>query len=509
MRHRILFLALATVGALLTLGSCALPTASSSNTPASTNGNSGTAVWAKSVVSGAAQTVWNATTVDSSGNLYAAGQIRGSGTYDLGNGVTAAGPTTGYSVILVKYSPSGVAQWARVQASGTTGGNGEFKALTVDSSHNLYAAGVIWDGTYDFGNGVTVTGVATNTNHVLVKYDSTGTAQWARTLVATPSVTNAGSSFFGVTTDGSGDVYASGWIQGQKAYDFGGVTATGYNSSFNAVLVKYSASGTAQWASTVSGSGESAFYAVAKDSSGRIYTAGYAYVSNGVPLDFGNSVTTPGVNYVYCPILVQYNSSGAAQSVQTLTQGDGDFYWNAIAIDGSDNVFVAGEVYINSTNDFGNGVVAAGSSSTGANAILAKYNASGTPQWARTTSTGSADSLLNGLATDTLGNVYAAGYVTGSEIYTFGTGVSVTPPYAGGKNLVVVKYSGSGTAQWARSVASSAQESTFQGLAMGPSNSLYAAGTITGAGTFGFGSGVTASGPATGTKSNLLLVKYQ
>jgi hypothetical protein len=86
----------------------------------------------------------------------------------------------------------------------------------------------------NYGNDVTVTG----SGAVLVKYDSSGTAQWARSVSADTGT----SSFSSVATDGPGNVYAVGSQSGTGTFDYGnGITATGtYSGGNNAVLVKYS-----------------------------------------------------------------------------------------------------------------------------------------------------------------------------------------------------------------------------------------------------------------------------
>ena len=55
----------------------------------------------------------------SDGSVYAAGCIDGTGTYNFGNSVTAAGTYSGYNIVLVKYNSSGVAQWARTVTAGS------------------------------------------------------------------------------------------------------------------------------------------------------------------------------------------------------------------------------------------------------------------------------------------------------------------------------------------------------------------------------------------------------
>ena len=111
----------------------------------------------------------------------------------------------------------------------------------LDSSDNVFAAGEIGAGTYDFGNGATVASAQGNGNHVaLVKYNASGSTQWARSSVNDPSIQI---TFASVTVDATDSVYAAGFVAGTGVVDFGNnVTATGTevpNPGCIALLVKY------------------------------------------------------------------------------------------------------------------------------------------------------------------------------------------------------------------------------------------------------------------------------
>ncbi len=145
------------------------------------------------------------------------------------------------------------------------------------------------------------TGTSGSENVLLVKYNSTGQAQWAQTLTAG----NAYTEFTGVAVDSSGNVFASGLTQSAAAYGFGnGVTATGSSATDNVLLVKYDSSGNAQWAQTlISGTDDAAFSGVAVDPSGNVYAAGD--VSNAGIDGFGNGVTVSSIGSTNV-LLVRY-----------------------------------------------------------------------------------------------------------------------------------------------------------------------------------------------------------
>jgi hypothetical protein len=338
--------------------------------------SSGTAQWARSVVVGPAASSFNSVAVDSAGNVYAAGSQTDTGTFDYGNGVTAAGTSSVGNILLVKYDSSGMAQWAK-SVSGPTGSlySSLFYSVTIGGSDSVYAAGYQpGTGTCDYGNGVTAAGTSSAGNILLVKYDSSGTAQWARSV----SGATGSSEFRSVATDSADNVYAAGYQYGTGTFDYGnGVTVAGSFSNKNIVLVKYSPSGTAQWARSVLSAPESSdCYSVAIDGTDNVYAA-----------------------------VSQLNSTGT-------------------------------ETY---TYNYGNGVVAGTYSGSSSNAVLVKYSSSGTAQWARSVLTGTSSRFLS-VATSGVGNVYAAGYQRGTETYNYGNGITVTGT-SSNDNIVLVKYS--------------------------------------------------------------------
>jgi uncharacterized delta-60 repeat protein len=274
-----------------------------------------------------------AVAVDSAGNIYCAGF-----TWSFGAG--------NYDALLLKYNSSGTLQWAK-----TWGGSGNdfLYAVAVDSAGNIYCAGR----TYSFGAGYD--------DALLLKYDSSGALQWAKTWGGSSNDT-----LYGVAVDSAGNIYCAGWT-----YSFG----AGEN---DALLLKYNSSGALQWAKTWGGSNYDYLYAVAVDSSGNIYCAGYTY-------SFGAGGSDA--------LLLKYNSSGTLQWATTWGGGNYDYLWE-VAVDSGGNIYCAGY-----TDSFGAG---------SGDALLLKYDSSGALQWAKTWDGGSDDHLF-AVAVDSTGNLYLVG----------------------------------------------------------------------------------------------------
>jgi len=334
--------------------------------------SNGVAQWAQTVAAGSNVSSFSSVSVASDGSVYAAGNIYGTGTYNFGNGVTAAGPTNGPNIVLVKYSSTGLAQWARTVAGSN---ESSFNGVSVASDGlSVYAAGYIaGTGTYDFGNNVISAGTYTNGGSVvLVKYDSSsGLAQWAQTVTAGPG----DSLFTSVSTVASdGSVYAAGYIQGTGTYNFGTSipTITGTSDSINMVLVKYNSSGVAQWAQTVTAGSTSSenLFGVSAASDGSVYAAGY--IDGSDTFNFGNSVTTAGAYSGENVVLVKYDSSGVASWAQTVTTGTGASFFTSVSVASSGYVYAAGDIEGTGTYNFGNSKTAAGTY-MGGNMVLVGY----------------------------------------------------------------------------------------------------------------------------------------
>jgi hypothetical protein len=457
------------------------------------------ALWVRSVVSSSDGSYFKGVSVDSSGNIYAAGGQSGTGSFSYGTGVSAAGPySSNLNAVVVKYNNLGEAQWAAVPTAG--GSASFFYSTAVDSSGNIFAVGIQdGTGTFTYGTGVNATASYIGDNAVIVKYNASGIAQWARTVSAGSNI----STLQSVAVDASGNAYAVGYQVGNGVYTYGtGVSASGPSLSYNIVIVKYNSSGTAVWAKSIETGPESTrFNGLALDASGNIYAVGYQTGTQWVAYApyVGAGGTSPGYNV----LLVKYNPSGIAQWARTLTGGTSTAQYYTVAVDGSGNIYAGGTQDGTGTYSYGTGVSATGVYSS-SNDILVKYNSAGTAQWATTPSTAPGLSQFSSLAVDPAGNVYAAGFQGGGE-FTYGTGVAATGPNST-RNVALVKYSPAGTARWAKTAITGSSFSVFWSVAIDGAGDLVAAGWQRGTSLFTYGSGVSAAGSFTG--ENPVLVKY-
>jgi hypothetical protein len=333
---------------------------------------------------------------------------------------------------------------------------------------------------------------------------NSGTSSILARFADTVLIGSDNSSFSSVAVAGDGSVYAAGLITGTGIYNFGNfVAAIGTFSGQNIILVKYNASGVAQWAqTTLLGPSASSFSSVAVAPDGSIYAAGI--ISGTGVYNFGNAVTAIGTFSGQNIILVKYNANGLAQWAKTVTLGPDVSSFSSIAVADDGSVYAAGLITGTGIYNFGNTITATGTFS-GQNIILVKYNASGTTLWAQTIIAGINASNLSSVAVATDGSVYVSGIISGTGLYNFGKAVTAAGTFSG-QNIILVKYNSSGLAQWAKTVTLGPDNSSFSSVAVAGDGSVYAAGLITGTGLYNFGNAVTATGTFSG--QNILLAKY-
>jgi len=156
--------------------------------------------------------------------------------------------------------------------------------VTTDSSGNIYVTG----STYGHLDGNTNSG---KSDIFLVKYNSSGTKQWTKQLG-----TSKNDEGKGVTTDSSGNIYVSGYTEG----NLDGNTNSGQGDIF---LVKYNSSGTKQWTKQLGSSSDEFGLGVKTDSSGNIYVSGHTYG------DLDGNTSSGGIDI----FLVKYNSTDTKQ----------------------------------------------------------------------------------------------------------------------------------------------------------------------------------------------------
>jgi hypothetical protein len=389
----------------------------------------GVAQWVRVISGGSGPDSTMAVKVDSSNNVYIVGQYSSTSGITIATGVTLSSTagTTG-SAFLIKYDSNGVPQFAKtINGVDVESAN----CLAIDSQGSIYLGGHYTNPSANpniaLGNNITLP-VSQNSGQdgFLVKYNSAGTTQWAKTIYGSGVDT-----INGIAIDSLDNVIICGSYASSTTVELGNLKTLGATNggSTDGYLVKYDSAGTAQWANKFGISAGDFATSVATDSLNNIYIG--CQTSGSGEIDFGNGKKRWSPNSAD-GVLVKYNSSGLAQWVKAYSTNDFDSV-NSVITDSTGNVYITGTI---------------GSASAKA-AFFRKLDTNGNEIWAHTIN-GTHDDRGFSIAVNLLGHVYITGLyrstapVTIKDIDTSGVAVdslNVLPTSGTLNYMFLVKYS--------------------------------------------------------------------
>lgn len=424
---------------------------------------------------------------DQNGFVYIAGTFN-STTITFGSTtLTNTGGSSNRDIFIVKYDSLGNVMWAK-KAGGS--GDDEVSSIYADKNGFVYITGDFAGTGISFG-GINLTGYTSSQNYYVAKYNKNGNAVWANTALAYDYT-----DVMGVTADTIGNVFVTGLYKG-SIMNF--ICDTLYNShqppylsgppTSDIFIVKYNSAGTAIWAKTAGIIGNDYGVAVVTDNIGNAYITGEA----GYGTHFG-SLSSSGC----CTFTVKYSGNGNAVWVMW---GVGGSEPKSIALDGNNNVFITGS-FSGSKLQFSSGTTLNNSAfiSGSTNMFIAKYDSSGTFQWANGTNAIDFE-YGNSVAIDANGNAFVTGTFVTSPT-NIGAGISLTS--LGGQDAFVIKYNSLGTAIWAKDFGGISDDES-NGISIDASGKKYVTGTFYSNAIY-FGSDSLTSSIATGT-SNVFTAK--
>ncbi len=354
-----------------TTGSLGGPNAGSTDAFVSKYNASGTLLWTEQL----GTSEWDfsyGVSADGLGNVYISGETTG----------ILGGPNAGgWDAFASKYDASGTLLWTEQLGTSSNDSSG---GVSADGLGNVYISG----NTYGSLGGSN----AGRADAFVSKYDASGTLLW------TEQGTSSTDRSTGVSADGLGNVYISGYTQG---------SLEGPNAGdWDAFVSKYDDAGTLLWTEQLGTSSEDQSWDVSADGLGNVYITGHTEGSLGGP-NAGNIDA----------FVSKYDASGTLLWSEQLGTSSRDFSYG-VSADGLGNVYISG-----TTGNFPGGAGAD-------DAFVSKYDASGTLLWTEQLGTNS-DDISWGVSADGLGNVYFSGWTKGS----------LGGPSAGGRDAFVGKIS--------------------------------------------------------------------
>ncbi len=410
--------------------------------------------------------VWNKTSNTGNGSSATAVSVAKNGDIivvgDFSSGSLSFGGDTLYgfngSVFLVRFDASGNLVWFRQTGLGSC----NLKAMTLDASGNIAITGSFTAPTLRFG---TTTLTLSGTKDVfLAKFDSLGSPLWAKSAAS-----SGGAEGTGICADASGNIGITGNFT--DAVTFGSNNLTRMPGSLIDVFtVKYSPSGAVLWAKS---SGSPLIYdhaaGICADPSGNFFITGDFQGQMG--FGGGVSITTSTEIAVF---LAKYNASGAIQWARKLGGTGGESDGAGVAADKDGNVFVTGYYYCYPAMTIGSFSLP---NKGNIDAFIAKYNAAGTPIWAKSGG-GNDHDIPNKIITDDAGNAYVTGDYASydAKFDTF----SLKTSYGSSNSFFVIKYDGSGGVKWVKTGGNAPSNTVYTGaLAVNNCNEVYVAGVYT------------------------------
>ena len=280
-----------------------------------------------------------------------------------------------YDAFVTGINPSGTAlvYSSYVGGTGTDIGQG----IAIDSSGKVYVTGEETSAAGALGSGFPVTSGAYQTANTgswdafVVKVDPTqsGTASLVYSTLVGGNSDDYGQA---IAVDSSGNAYITGFTNSAATIAYpttAGAFQTTLEGSYDAFVTKVNASGTGLVYSTfLGGVGDDRGLGIAVDSAGNATAVGWTISPNFPVVNAIQSTFGKGVNTSHDAFVTRLNANGQPY-YSTFLGGNGDDYANAVAVDSSGNVYVAG---LTSSTNFPTAAALQATNAGGYDAFVAK-----------------------------------------------------------------------------------------------------------------------------------------
>lgn len=405
----------------------------------------------------------NAIAVDLKGNSYFTGYFTDTTDFNPGSGITNLADNGFNDVFILKLDSLGSLVWAK-QVGGNVSDQGF--DIAVDQQGNVYTTG-FYTFTTDFDPGPGVASVSGNNvrDAFILKLDSNGNYVWANGFGSTGHDIG-----FGITTDIFGNVLSTGYFSRSVDFDPGsGVLNLRSNGVNDIFIQKLDTNGNLIWVKQIGGYLYNSGHDLITDRHGNVYTTGYfGYTADFDPGSGVNNIVSNGDRDAF---IVKLNPNGNFMWVTQLGGPSEDFA-NAIALDLSGNVVIAGNFKGTADFDPGSGVYNL-TSSGHSDVFVQKLDSNGHFLWARHMGGIYSDEATS-VATDRYGNVYVSGHFMQTVDFDPGPGTSSLTSH-GDEDMFIEKLDADGNFRWVKHIGGS-HDDQASSIALDTALNLYATG---------------------------------
>jgi hypothetical protein len=337
-------------------------------------------------------------------------------------------------------------------------------SVATDGSYNIIVTGEL-NGTADFGGGPLTS--AGGADVFVAKFDINGAHLWSKRFGSTLNQIG-----YSVATNASGDIVLTGELNGTADFGGGPLTSAGGVDIF---VAKFDAGGNHIWSKRFGDGSAQGGTSAAMDGAGNVIIEGEL---NGTADFGGGPLTSAGGVDIF---VAKFDAAGNHLWSKRYGAAS-DQLCNSIDVDGSDNIFVTGE--LNGTTDFGGGpLTSAGSTDV----FVVKIDANGNHIWSRRFGAALAQ-ISNAVSADGAGNVAFVGELHGTM--DFGGGPLTS---AGGADIFVAKLDANGNHIWSKRFGGGGNQTGFSVVGYG-SGGVAITGQFGGSTDFGGGPLTSAGG---------------
>jgi hypothetical protein len=277
----------------------------------------------------------------------------------------------------------------------------------------------------------------------------------------------------GVTVDSSGNAYVTGYTCAGDYPATAGAFQTTLHGCFNAFVTKVNATGTALGYSTfLGGTNTDIGYRIAVDAARNAYVTGNT-CSTDFPTTLGAYQTT--LDGCYDLFVTKLNTAGSALTYSTYLGGAASDFPQGLTFDSAGSAYVTGYT---SSADFPTTAGAFQPTRPGGfDAFVTKLNAAGSALAYSTYLGGASDDVGRGVAIDSAGNAYVAGNTCSNNFPT--TVGAFQSSLHGCADAFVTRVNAVGSALDYSSYLGGSSNDIEQGIARGPTGSIYLTGNTT------------------------------